>query len=143
MSFIPALVWREALAYTLERSSAGTTLAWGLLVLTVQPISAGSALTRGLYLMNDALLFLPFRSDWVWGAITAVPGLLHVWLIWRNDTGKWRELLALFEGIVWLGVLLCIACATLRTTGVIPYLGLVVDSWACFAQLSHRRVING
>ena len=139
MSTISRYFWKELVDYSLERSCAGTAFMWGLWVLLWKPISSGSPMVAGLHLMDEVFGWLPFSSDFAWGALTILPALLHIRFIIADTDQKVRGHLALFKAAVFLFITLLIGMANWRTTGIAMYGGLAVAEFACYAQLVHRR----
>ena len=129
-------LWRWTMRYDLERDCAFTSLAWGIWVTFLQPISSSNPSVRGLRLLNDVFSWLPFPSDIAWGVMLIVPAVTQFVYMTKPHKLKIRIYSMWMQALVFLSIVYLLAVDNWRTTGIPIYGALAIGQIIRYMQLS-------
>ena len=122
--------------YDLERDCAFTSLAWGIWVTVLQPISSSNPSVRGLRLLNDVFSWLPFPSDIAWGILLIIPAVTQFAYMTKPHKLRIRICSMWMQALVFLSIVYLLAVDNWRTTGIPIYGALAIGQIIRYMQLS-------
>ena len=135
-------IWVVSKNYNLELHAAITAAWLGAQLLIFQPLSSGNPSMRGFILMNNVASFLPWKSDFTWGALLFVPAAIQIANIFNTARLKTRGLACIMLAMIFSFFALMLLLDNHRSTGIPMYSMLTVANIIVFVQLTKRRIIG-
>lgn len=132
------MLWRNIWHYDLEAHLALTALALGVWIFIWCPLSSGSPSVRGLHLLDDVFVWLPWKSDYTWSPLLAIPSAFQLWQIVHMRM-RHRVACAMSNAMTFSFIAILLMLDNFGTTGVPMYSAVTLGNCVVVAQLIKRR----
>ena len=132
-------LWRMVMRYDLERHCASISLAWGLWLITLQPLHVMNPSMRGFWLLAESTKWLPWNADWTWGTAVMLPAIAQLVMISRESKYQWRGFTIIMQATTFLFIVLLLILDNWRSTGIPMYGGLALAHLISYAQIAMKR----